>query len=222
MDNLLRFNGQQKYVVIDVESNGLNLIGSRPYQLSWVVADSRGVISRHDHILKWDGFVMSKEAQRVNRFNWDDYNERARDIGPIYEEFAKYLFDPQYLIVGQNLLGFDIYMIKVIQKALGLPVDFSYLRRLIDTKAIFVGNKKGVDFSVLDNSSDFLAAQFSSTSIIEKGLKSSQGFLLDEYEVPHDKARLHEALYDVEMLFELFKKMLWRIEIPDIAKFERV
>ncbi len=41
MDDLLRFNFNQKYIVIDCETEGLNLINSRPWQVSWFTAKGK-------------------------------------------------------------------------------------------------------------------------------------------------------------------------------------
>lgn len=216
MDNLLRFNNKQKYIIIDWESNGLNLIYSKPWQLSWIVCDSKEVLSEHDYFIKWDNFTISDEVAKINHFNWITYKQRAQNLKLVYDKFMEFVNNPEYIVICHNLLNFDIFMLVVMQKALNLPVDYNYLYRSIDTKAIYAGSCKNIEFQNCKTKNDFLALQFSATSLVEKGLKSSQLHLLKTYEIEHDETRLHESLYDVTMLFEIFKKMLWKIEIPDI------
>ena len=49
--------------------------------------------------------------------------------------------------------------------------------------------------------------------IREKGLKTSQAFMLKYYDIPHDPKKLHDSLYDVEMTFEIFKKQIFNIDL---------
>ena len=37
--------------------------------------------------------------------------------------------------------------------------------------------------------------------------------LLKHYNIPHDPKRLHDALYDIEMNFQIFQKQIYDIEI---------
>ena len=45
------------------------------------------------------------------------------------------------------------------------------------------------------------------------GLKTSQAALLKKYNIDHDPNRLHDALYDIEMNFKVFRKQLFELEI---------
>ena len=47
-ETLLRFNKNQRYVVFDTETEGLNLVTSRPWQIAWLVAQGDKIISRTD------------------------------------------------------------------------------------------------------------------------------------------------------------------------------
>ena len=57
---------------------------------------------------------------------WHTFNSRKKDPKQVWEKFKSYLYDPQYVIVGQNLLGFDVYMLAIIQRLIGEDVDYSY------------------------------------------------------------------------------------------------
>jgi DNA polymerase III epsilon subunit-like protein len=210
----LAFKRDQKYIVLDCETESLNLVGAKPFQLSWVVADNERVIESHDEYIYFKDLKMSAEAEKITKFDWQVYKSKASDPVEIYQKFSKYLFDPSYILVCQNFLNFDCYMIKNLQKLTGHAVDYSYLSRVVDTKVIFIAMQKEIKY---DPSISFLKWQYKVNSLIEKGMRSSQEYMLNYFEIPFDKNRLHEALYDVTMLYEIFKKMLRQNMVPDLT-----
>tara|TARA_R110000765_G_scaffold60418_1_gene116883 strand:- start:113 stop:343 length:231 start_codon:yes stop_codon:yes gene_type:complete len=60
---------------------------------------------------------------------------------------------------------------------------------------------------------DFSGWQYRLLHYRERGLKTSQAALLKKYNIDHDPKRLHDALYDVEMNFKVFRKQLFDLEI---------
>ncbi len=206
---LLRFKYRQKYVVFDTETEGLNLVKTRPWQISWIVVEGNKIISRHNHLLRWENLQVSEGAARITGFSIEEYERRAECPKKIFKEFAKVLYDEEYLIIGQNVLGFDVFMINVWRKLLGLPSDYSYIKRIIDTRALATGIFK----NILPNHDNLLAWQYRMLNIRERGLKTSQSVLLKHYGIPHDPAKLHDALYDNEMCFQVFLKQIYDIEV---------
>ena len=75
MDELLRFNFNQKYVVIDCETEGLNLINSRPWQVSWFTAKGKFIEKKNDRFLEWPNLKVSEGAARITGF---DINKHRR------------------------------------------------------------------------------------------------------------------------------------------------
>ena len=61
-DQLLRFDKNQKYLVLDTETEGLNLVKSRPYQVSWIIAQGDRVLEKNDRYLWWSDLQMSEGA----------------------------------------------------------------------------------------------------------------------------------------------------------------
>lgn len=160
---------------------------------------------------------MSDGAAKITKFSYAKYKQRAEEPSIVLADFLKVLMDPSIIVVCQNLFNFDCLMVKNLQLFCGLPVDYSYLQRSVDTKCMSVAILKGLKFD--SNSDDsFLAWQWRLNSMIEKGLKTNQKFMLEHFKIEHDPARLHEALYDVTMLLEIFKKQIWAVEIPNLLK----
>jgi len=209
MNDLLRYQKQQNYITIDVETEGLNLISSKPWQVSWIICRGDKMISKHDHFIRWDNINVSADAARITGFNKNHYYEKAECPIEVFKQLSKYLYDPSFLVIGQNLLGFDVYMINVWRKLMGMKSDNSYVDRVIDTKSISTAIFK----NVLHDKENFLSWKNKMLHIREKGLKTNQAFMLKYYDIPHDPKRLHDSLYDVEMTFEIFKKQIFNIDL---------
>lgn len=208
-NNLLRFKKNQNYIVFDTETEGLNLVYSRPWQCSWIICKGTQVISKHDYFVKWDNLNVSADAARITGFNYQQYLSQAQDPKIVFDEFKKYLYDPSFLIVGQNILGFDVYMINIWRKLIGLQSDYSFMPRTIDTKSLSTAIFK----DILPDKENFLSWQYKMLNLREKGLKTNQAFMLKHYGIPHDPKMLHNSLYDVEMTFEIFKKQIYNLDI---------
>ena len=58
-DTLLRFNKNQKYIVFDTETEGLNLINSRPWQIAWLVVKGDKIQEKHDKFIHWPNINVS-------------------------------------------------------------------------------------------------------------------------------------------------------------------
>jgi DNA polymerase III alpha subunit (gram-positive type) len=208
-NDLLRYNRNQKYIIFDTETEGLNLVKSKPWQAAWIVAQGNKIIKKYDKLIYWDDLNVSKDAARITGFSQSHYEKNAEDPKKVWGEFSKYLYDDSYKIVGQNLLGFDVYMIDVWRKLIGEPLHQDYINRIIDTKAIAtaIAKESPVDYQ------NFIYWQYRWLNYRERGLKTSQLTLLKKYEIDFDAKRLHDALYDIEMNFEIFHKQLYDIEL---------
>ena len=208
-ENLLRFKNKQKYLIFDTETEGLNLINSRPWQIAWITTEGKNIKSKNDRFIKWDNLQVSEGAAKITGFSERIYEDRAEDAKKVWADFSKYLYDPEYLIIGQNLLGFDVYMINIWRKLIGLNSDYSYVDRIIDTKSLATAIFK----NILHDEQNKTSWQYKLLNHKEKGLKTSQGTLLKHYNIPHDPKKLHDALYDIEMNFQIFQKQIYDIEI---------
>ena len=208
-ESLLRFDKRQKYLVFDTENEGLNLVDSRPWQIAWIVAQGGKIIQKHDIYVRWDDLNVSKDAARVTGFSKDIYERTAIDAEEACEKFCHYLYDPQYKIVGHNLLGFDVYVVKTLIHLVGHIFSYSFINRIIDTRSIATAIAKDIPV----DRENFLAWQYKLINYKERGLRTAQGFLLKKYDIPHDPKKLHDALYDIIMNYEIFRKQLYEIEL---------
>lgn len=210
MEDLLRFKFDQKYIIFDTETKGLNLVSSKPWQLAWIEAKGKKIVKKQNRFLKWDDLNVSDDAARITGFNKKEYLSKAEDPEKVYKEFINLIMDEDVIIVGQNLLGYDIYMLGVIARNLGIEIDYSFISRILDTKVIATALAKG---NKTPDKDDMLTWQLRYLNYRERGLKTNQKFLLQYYEIPFDENQLHDALYDIEKNFEIFQKQLWELDV---------
>lgn len=212
MSELLRYNKKQKYLIFDFESTNLALVKglNLPWQLSFLLTQNGEIIYESDNYIKWPDLKLSEDARRITHFDDNKYNRLAKDPLPILNEFEKYLYDPEYLVVGQSIIGFDIYVHNIYRQLMGRKPDFSYLNRLLDTNSIAKAVKKGIKIQKEDDLTCFM---FKLNDYREKGLKTSILTQLKEYKIDFDENMLHSSIYDVKMNWEIFKRQIWQIEI---------
>lgn len=220
---LLRHNKRKKYVPFDLETEGLNLLDSRPWQCSWLLCQGEEVLEEHDRFIWWDDLRISREAARVTRFDIDHYKNRrdgtyridgrivqAESPKVVYEDFEEYLYG-KYSLVGQNLLGFDVYVVETWKKLIKQIKDYSFVNRIFDTRALAIAIAKEAKFE--KDRDNFLAWQYRMIGWRDRKTKVSLGALLKQYEIEHDPKKLHDGLYDIGMNYKVFRRQLQNIEL---------
>ena len=158
----------------------------------------------------WDDLHVSEEAAKITGFDKKDYLSKAEDPSVVFKEFMDLISQDDVIVVGQNILGYDLYILGVIARNLNVKINYSFVERCFDTKAIATAIAKD---SKNPDKEDFLAWQLRYLHYRERGLKTNQKFLLQYYDIDFDEKKLHDALYDIEKNFEIFQKQLWELEI---------
>jgi DNA polymerase III epsilon subunit-like protein len=211
-ENLLRFNKQQKYVFFDFETCGLNLgsLRNKPWQLAFIVVEDERVVDEADYWLKWDDLKVSKGAAKVTGWTQKKYDEKAVSPEQPLKHFEKYLYDDKYLKAGHNLLGFDVYMHGIYRRLLGKRPDYSYLNQLIDTLCLARAINNDITLSSSDN---LLEWQYKMISLRKAKGRNKLIDLCKQYDIRFNAKKLHDALYDIRKNYEVFKKLIWNIEI---------
>lgn len=209
MDELLRFKKDLKFVIFDFETENLNLLqDNNPWQLSFSVCEGQRVVEEYDLYPWWPDLQMGKDAAAITRFNYSEYKRKSSDARGCLETFEKFAYDPSFLLVGHNILNFDIYLHQIFRQKLGLKRDFSYIDRCIDTnilsKAYLLEMKPEVPIT---------AWQYRVQSIIKKGLKSNLGAMCKHFGLPYDKSISHDGRIDCGYNRNLFLKLIQVIDI---------
>ena len=211
-DNLLRFKKDQKYICFDFETCHLNLLNSenKPWQLGYGLFKGKKTQKICDHFIKWNSLNISPEAAKICRFSRAKYEKNATDATQILEEFEKYLYDPSYLIIGHNLLGFDVYIHNIYHKLLKKDSDYSYIDRIVDTNCLAKAAKEKIK---KNKNEKLINWQYKLNEFRKRGLKTNQKQLLKDYDIKFDEDKLHDARYDINMTFQIFNKLIWEVEI---------
>lgn len=199
-------------MVFDFETCNLNLASqdNKPWQVAFSLYEGSNLIDSYDYYILWEDLNISDGARRVTGFSDSKYKKNAIDSKKILDHFEKYLYNKKYIKLGHNILGFDIYIHNIFRRLLGRPTDYSYLSECLDTLCLAKAIEKDIK---INDDDDLLSWQFKLNSFRQKGLRLSLAACCKKYEVDFDATQLHDALYDIQKNYEIFKKILWKIEL---------
>lgn len=204
MSNIL--NKKNKFCIFDTETESLNLVLSRPYELAYSIMENGEITESHQRFIWWDNLKMSADAARITRFNYDSYKEKAEDPYLVYEDFNKLLSDENIFFVSQNGLKFDTYMIKSWFEEIGKWNGYgSWVNRMVDINPIFKAYQKKVQFP----DEELLLNQYAWANMHEKGLKSNLTFMCKSFNIEVDETKTHEGLYDIYLTGECLKQLIY-------------
>lgn len=215
--NLLRFNKNQKFLLPDFETEGLNLRHSKPWQLSFLTFDLYNNYEEFDFYIKWDDLNISREAAAATGFNLLEYKQRAKDPREVLEEFESFLTNKEYRVVWHNGLGFDSMIHNVLRQQLGLKSNYDYLYdrefSCYDTLALSKAFKLGIPPDI-SSSNAFLAWQYRVLGIrTERSVKTNLGAMGKEFNIDFNQDDLHDALFDIRLNREIFRKLIFSLDI---------
>ena len=122
MSELLKYNYKQKYIIYDFETCSVNLVvGNYPWQLSYLIVQGENILETKDYFIKWPDLdkKISRGAAQATRFNPFSYQQKAIKNKEILEEFDTYLYNPEYIKIGHNTHGVDIFVHNFWRQELG-------------------------------------------------------------------------------------------------------
>ena len=209
--HLLRFDEYKTFVFIDCETENLclNSFNNLPWQIAMIKAKGGQILDSKDYYVGWDRDVnVSVEAARITRFNPVDYDKRKIKFEEIFPTIEDWLDNADY-IVGHNILGFDIYLIKDFYNYVGK--DYRHLMsKIIDTNCIARGIKFELPYRTSEN---FLEYQYKLVHERRKGIKTNLTALGREFQIEHDYDRLHDALVDLELNLKVWNQLKYQLEM---------
>ena len=209
--HLIRFDEDKTFVFIDCETENLclNSFNNLPWQIAMIKAKGGQILDSKDYYVGWDRDVnVSVEAARITRFNPVDYDKRKIKFEEIFPTIEDWLDNADY-IVGHNILGFDIYLIKDFYNYVGK--DYRHLMsKIIDTNCIARGIKFELPYRTSEN---FLEYQYKLVHERRKGIKTNLTALGREFQIEHDYDRLHDALVDLELNLKVWNQLKYQLEI---------
>lgn len=210
-EDLLRFNNQQKYCVIDTETFNLCLMHENPpWQVGWLITTKDKILSSHNHFINWqDRFRMSQGARIATGYDHSVILTKGETPELVWSKLEVFLNDPSYIFVAHNFFGFDYHILNQWARYIGKPSIEFILSRAIDTNCLAKAIKLGLKIQ----NEDRLGFQLKMSSFHKKGIKTSLGTLVKEYQINLGNEKFHTADFDILANYEIFKKQLWEIDI---------
>ena len=209
--HLIRFDEDKTFVFIDCETENLclNSFNNLPWQIAMIKAKGGQILDSKDYYVGWNRDInVSPEAARITRFNPVDYDKRKIKFEEIFPTIEDWLDNADY-IVGHNILGFDIYLIKDFYNYVGK--DYRHLMsKIIDTNCIARGIKFELPYRTSEN---FLEYQYKLVHERRKGIKTNLTALGREFQIEHDYDRLHDALVDLELNLKVWNQLKYQLEM---------
>lgn len=212
--HLIRFNKDVKLCFVDIESFNLclSLKFNRPWQIGILNVVGDSIKTSQDIIIKWpkvDGLSCSPDAARINHYSDAKVAELGIEPKDAFNALYENMLDCDY-IVGHNLLGFDLYLIKDLCRMFGKDWKFA-AAKILDTKCIALGVKQNIPF--VEKNESIMLYQQRMNNTRAKGVKTSLITLAKEYGIPFEEHRLHEAIYDLCVNKMLWDKLKYQIEL---------
>jgi len=211
-DHLLRFAKDKKFTFIDCETFNLclNECNNLPWQIAMIeTVGAEKITEKHDLYIDWDTDLrISEEAKKITRFSQTKFDERKKPADACMNKVYEVLKNSDY-IVGHNLLGFDVYILRIAFSKVGLDWKFM-MPKILDTLALMKGIRLESKYS---KDVDLLAYQYKQIHTIKKNLKCSLGVLGKEFDINHNYDNLHDALVDLELNLKVWNKIKYLIEI---------
>lgn len=211
-ENLLRYDKNKTFVFIDLETFNLclNFSHNLPWQIGMIKCKGESKIDEKNYYINWESDLkISEDAARITRYDHKKMEKNGLKIDKVFPTVKDWLDHADY-IIGHNILGFDLYLIKELYKSMGCLSDH-LISKIIDTNCI----SRGIKYATLFNSKNesLLEYQYKIFHTKRKDVKSSLSFLGKEYKIIHDYEKLHDALNDLDLNIKVWNKLKWQIEV---------
>lgn len=207
MKEKLKYNS--RIVTFDLETEGLNLITTRPWQNAWIIKEGKKVIDEREQWIYWPDLQVSKGAAAITRFNHDYYLSKAQDSREMAAEFADVLYDSRNWLCFHNGIGFDLPVTQTWLKLMGLWRGWQDIpKRSLDTLLLARMFHKGI------KPQNLLGDQMKELGKPARGQpKANLGALCAEFDIEYDKGRAHDALYDVHRTADIFGQLSKKLDL---------
>tara|TARA_R100001082_G_scaffold48047_3_gene25801 strand:+ start:9852 stop:10517 length:666 start_codon:yes stop_codon:yes gene_type:complete len=217
--HLIRFQ-EKKFLFLDFETFNLALHDSLnlPWQVATILIETskneKGKIcsnelSRNDLYLKWDtDLKIGKGARDITGYSETRFRQKCIPEEEGFEIIYKQVEECDYL-VGHNILGFDIFLLRNWYKKYKKPYDHLPYK-VLDTLSI--ARSVVLDYPYKPNEASILDFQIKMLNVRKKGMKTSLGALGKSNNIEHDYKKLHDALVDLELNFKVWEKLKYQID----------
>lgn len=209
----------QKAITLDTESRNLNLVindgslqnGNAPWDIAWLETKGNFPIKEHQYYIDVPNLNLSDLVKKLTHFDQTKYDREKKPAPVVLRELKKYLYDPSYIIIWQNGLKFDCFLLSDLFARCGEKIDWSFMDRVYDTRPLGLAYKNNLE---KPRNGSLLEWQYKILN--DKNLKGrvSQTALLKEFGLESvDEGARHSALCDVKDTFNIFLQLKKRLEL---------
>jgi DNA polymerase III epsilon subunit-like protein len=208
----VKFDKETKFCFFDYETEGLNLGTSKPVQAAYFVYNGKGFKEKKVIYINWElaniPITINPGAEQVTGISREKVMKEGIHPDDALE-LNNFYFNSSDYILGHNIFGYDYHIYGVWNKLLKRkPIDIT--NKSIDTLAI----AKGISYNIFyEKGMDLFAYMMSLTNYWERGKKNSIKELAKQYSINFDSAKLHDALYDIEINAKIWEKQKFQIDL---------
>lgn len=212
-------NYDQKICTFDFESRHLGLShriednnSNKAWQLGWINATGSRITSENEYYIDVPNLELSDVVKKLTNFDQVKYNKSKKSPTEVWEKFKKVLYDPEYILVGQNLLGFDIFLCDILAKQAKERVDYSrFLDRIYDTRAFGMAYKNTIEKPQRGSMIEWQFKILNDRSL--KGKVSQTALMKDLGITSVDEGSRHSSLTDCRDTLAIFTELKKRMQL---------
>ena len=184
----------RSFVLIDIESTGLNKNEHQILEVGLLVIKDLSVVSELNVKIKHDNYVISPKAMEINKINLEEHKKDAIFEKEACDAILNFLNDNKtigdekgFIVIGQNV-NFDLGFLEVMFKRNNLIKEY---RSVISYRQLDL-----MQLALIKNLEGKVALESQSLDCILKALSM---------EIPECR---HSALGDCKLTYEAFIKLL--------------
>lgn len=206
----LAYNNKSVLSIVDCETESLNLILSRPWEIAFCRSKNGKVFESYEAMIFWPDLNISKKAAEITRFDFDKYKRLARPPEEVWERLESVFYSTD-IIGGHNVISFDWAIIRGFAKAIGKwrgwqDVCERTLDSLLLSRMYHDGRKPDRE--------NLFASQLKEIGKPPRGSKKSTlAAMAGVFGIPVDATLTHSALYDVELNVKVMKELIYKQDL---------
>ena len=209
----------QKTCVWDHESRNLNLShriedvnSNRSWQLGWINSIGSKIISENEYYIDVPNLNLSDLVRKLTNFDAEKYKNQKKSATEVWEKFKKVLYDPEYILVGQNILGFDGFLCDILARQAGERVDYSkFYDRMYDTRAFGLAYKNNLEKPQRGSMLEWQFKILNDKTL--KGKVSQTALMKDLGITSSDENSRHSSLTDCRDTLAIFNELKKRLKL---------